>query len=51
MNTKACDVKVTVDGVSKSLNSGYTYDENLTPTITSVSPGGMDLTITGSRFG
>lgn len=55
--TQACDVVATVDGVSKTLAGGYTYDQSLTPTITNVNParggtgGGSTLTITGTGFG
>ncbi|CAG2205079.1 unnamed protein product [Mytilus edulis] len=55
--TQACDVIATVDGVSKTLAGGYTYDQSLTPTITNVNParggtgGGSTLTITGTGFG
>ena len=48
---------VTVDGITKILTDGYTYDASLTPEVTSVSParggtgGGVLLTITGSGFG
>ena len=53
----SCDVIVTVNAVSKTAGSQYTYDPAITPEITSVTPqrggtaGGTLLTITGSGFG
>ncbi|XP_041373046.1 fibrocystin-L-like isoform X2 [Gigantopelta aegis] len=53
----ACDVIVTVNGLSRTLTPQYTYDSSLTPEITLVDPrrggtgGGTTVTITGTGFG
>ncbi|XP_076438726.1 fibrocystin-L-like isoform X2 [Babylonia areolata] len=52
-----CDVDVSVNSVTQTAGSQYTYDPSITPDITGVSParggtaGGTLLTITGSGFG
>ena len=57
VSAQTCDVVVTVNGLSKTSSSSYTYDGGLTPTISGVSPprggtgGGTTLTISGSGFG
>ncbi|XP_046549966.1 LOW QUALITY PROTEIN: fibrocystin-L-like [Haliotis rubra] len=54
---QACDVVATVNGLTSTLASSYTYDPALTPEITGVSPrrsgtgGGITVTITGTGFG
>ncbi|XP_048254422.1 fibrocystin-L-like isoform X3 [Haliotis rufescens] len=53
----ACDVVASVNGLTSTLASSFTYDPSLTPTITGVSPrrsgtgGGISVTITGTGFG
>lgn len=57
VSTQACDILTTVNGLSKTLVSGYTYDASITPEITNVNParggtgGGTQITITGTGFG
>ncbi|XP_067676837.1 fibrocystin-L-like isoform X2 [Haliotis asinina] len=54
---QTCNVVATVNGLTSSLNSSYTYDPTLTPEITGVAPrrsgtgGGISVTIAGTRFG
>ncbi|XP_035686784.1 fibrocystin-L-like [Branchiostoma floridae] len=54
--TLACDVAIEVGKETRTLNSAFTYDSNLTPIITSVSPGmggtagGTTVTITGTSL-
>ena len=54
---QTCNVAVSVNGLTKTLSSSYTYDAGLTPTISGVSPsrggtgGGTTLTVSGSGFG
>ena len=53
----ACDVEVTVNSVTKTAGTQYTYDPAITPEVTSVSPtrggtaGGTLINIGGSGFG
>lgn len=52
-----CDVKVTVNNLTKVATPQYTYDPAVTPEITGVEPrrggtaGGTVLTISGHGFG
>lgn len=54
---KTCNVVIILNGISETLTKSYTYDSNLTSTVTDVTPtrggtgGGTVLTITGSGFG
>ena len=53
----SCDVVATVNGLTATLSSAYTYDASLTPSVTGVSPtrggtgGGTSITVTGTGFG
>ena len=57
MAATPCNVDVTVNSVTKTAGSQYTYDPAITPEVTGVTParggtaGGTLLTITGSGFG
>lgn len=54
---QSCDVAISLNGLTKTLTSAYTYNSALTPTITGVNPrrggtgGGTTLTVSGSGFG
>jgi hypothetical protein len=53
----SCPVVVTVNSVTATATSQYSYDPSITPEVTDVTPsrggtaGGTLLTITGSGFG
>ncbi|XP_076030840.1 fibrocystin-L-like [Oratosquilla oratoria] len=55
--TQVCDLVVTLaDGTTTTLSNAFTYDDSLTPRVSSISPtrggtaGGTRLTITGTGF-